>query len=253
MSKWNLLQNGVSPSEAMVTTRGVWRWEGKDLKIATSWPKAQELEKQLKDKLIYNELQIEHCANDLGICPEIFKDEARLLSSALIGVSYQPLASKFLGGSVQAIEASLLTEVMATEHQGFFENTAKHIEKINGTLSGEKLEIQYSDPETRVTVEVLSTGERQVKFRYVLDTNANPGDGRIYFTDYFSFTKGGKYQPKKFLRYFNHSSSLLTPQRFMNWAGELNKLGSPEISRQKSFAEKVVRKVLPKITEKFSK
>lgn len=248
---WYLRKMEGPLSSAVVTSRGVWRsdWTGGPIKNPTKFQKVKaRVDKRVERAFRYHEEELHKCASrDTGFCQELFQSMGDLLSNRSFRIFYQAFPnSKIPSASFSLLQGTLLATISSTQNQGLFEEVQKYLEKINHEQKGENFKILYADPESWVGVETTPSQNKRVRFQYVIDTNSDPKDGRLYLRDSFYFSKGGKYLPNSFFRSSNYYRSMLIPKFNSDQATDLQKLATPTKSEQKRFAETVASALFSK-------
>ncbi len=142
----------------------------------------------------------------------------------------------------QKISTPLQNRLTGPEQAPFFEKISQRLAQ-DKELEGET-KIKLQDRETVITVEPLFDGGKRVIFKYVIDTNSDPQDGRIYFIDTFVFDRDEKYLEERFTRLFDYPRDTAFTNKLKKWADSYAVLGDPPVEAQRSFAENVARRAL---------
>lgn len=233
-----------------ITGRGL--WEAKSRKP----PSDPDLEysnvlKMAEQVLKYHREELERCeTHKESICDEIYGVMAVLLSNEWVELSYHSFSAPDNSVFYRSLERSLLTYIKDPKYQKFFKKTFEQLKLFNQGIANAPLEIRFDDPETRVVgnIQKNDSENRHITFRYVIDNNANPEDGRIYIYDFFKFDKDGKYLAQHFKRSFFGNSSGKPGADQGQWIRALNHpKNSPEQSQQTLFGEEIARKFFSRL------
>ncbi len=244
-----------SISDGIVTGQGVWRseWTGPD-------PSREELDRyennlgqKAEQARALLRAIVEGCPKEgknFKDCPVFYgkahQDFINAFSNPWLKLRYQPFDWK--EPSYQPMTSALAEAVKDSRHEGFFKMISEQLVRDNEGLEGEGFKIKLADPQTQVKIQESSHGYWAVQFRYVIDTNPDFNDGRIFLTDSFVFDPKGKYIEHRFRREFHYPLTHPMADKLKEFTAKYNSLPRPTPSEQKSFAEEVARRLIPSAT-----
>lgn len=246
---WQTLQLGGSFQSAVVTRHGLWKmdWKGPDPKAPSTDMAQLSTYLQGEAQSAWNKFNFwnKYCLTPQGLCDNFYLKFSQNFATALTGVTFRPLGNGIPRGRIFPRFRPFETLPRDPGFRGYFRPLREQMDRDNRKLKDHHFEIQWDDPENLVTVVKEPNGDYSMIFNFVIDTNGDSHDGRIYMVDRLLFDKDKKLKAKLFDRYFTYPSGLSNEAAVKKFSEKYAKnVGWPEHSERIAFAQGVALKFL---------